>query len=357
MLRKLVFIAMSIVLLAGLVLSLACAQPAPAPAPKPTTTPVSPPAAWPKMIRMTTTAIGGAMHVYGVTVASIIEKNTKVVVTPQPTSGGLEAAELFAKGESEMVATDGYSTQATYMGFQGYTKAPERTRGFSGAYKSAVHFIIRADSKIYKFTDLKGKRCMFIRPGFPLWFDVYTAVFKAYGMTEKDVVMMPALGYREAAQALREGTADATLQYSALPSPEFAELDRTVPIRLIPIDPDKQAQILKDVPYEYMGVVKGGIYSGTPNDTPALWIDSWISIARHLPDDFAYAAIKAVVGNFADLQAAHAMFKKWETKDLAINPVVPFHPGVLKYYKEAGFATPETEQKHNDLLKQTNQKS
>jgi len=91
--------------------------------------------------------------------------------------------------------------------------------------------------------------------------------------------------------------------------------------------------------------------------TSALAILAPITIARQLPDDFAYAAIKGVVENFADLQAAHARFKKWQPADLALNPMVPFHPGVLKYLKEAGLITPETEQKHNELLKSMNQES
>lgn len=358
--RKLIFILLSLVLVFGLSLSLSCAKPAPtptpapAPAPKPSPPP-SPAVAWPKAIRITTPAIGGALYVYGATVAGIIEKNTKVIVTPQPTTGGMEAAELFAKGEADMVATDGYSTLALYAGKPNYTKVTDKMRGFSGAYKAAVHFIVRADSKIYTIADLKGKRAMFIRPAFPLWIDVYTAAFKAYGMTEKDVTMMPALAYREAAQALKEGTADATLQYAAPPSPEFAELARTVPIRILPIPADKQAQILKDVPYEYIGIIKGGTYNGTPDDTPTLYIDSWISLAKQLPDDLAYAAIKAVVENIADLQAAHAMFKVWQPKDLAANPIIPYHSGALKYYKEKGLLASEAEKKHSDMLKEMNQ--
>lgn len=371
--NKLFYLSLSILLMGVLILgSLSCAKPAPAPAPTPAPAPApapkpapaptpapapAPAPAWPKAIRLTTPSIGTSLAVYGATVAGIIEKNTKVVVTPQPTTGGLEAAQLFAGGEAEMCAANAYDVQSTYTGRQNYTKATDRARFFSGAYQSVMHIVVRADSKIYTFADLKGKKCMFFRPGSPPHNDPYLASLKAYGMTENDLTIVPALGPTDAVQALKEGMADATMQLSTPPNPQFLELDRTIPVRLVPIEPAKQAQILKDIPYMYIVTIKGGTYKGTPDDTPALALDAPISIARQLPDDFAYAAIKAVIENFADLQAGHAMFKTWKPADLAANPAVPYHPGVLKYYKEAGLLTPEMEQKHNELLKLMDQKS
>lgn len=354
----------SLILVTVLVLSIfiwvsGCSQPAPSPtsAPKPAATaaPAAAPASWPKAIRITSPAVGTSAAVYAATVSGIVEKSTKVIVTPQPTSGGAEAAQLFAKGESEMAIANGFVLQSIYVGREDYTKAPEKIRWFSGAYKTVVHFLVRADSDIKTFADLKGKRCMFERPADSTYSDAYKAVLKAYGMTEKDVTIMQSLGPKESSQALREKMADAALVYSAPPIPQYMELDRTTPIRLLAIPQEKQAQVLKDVPYTSIVMIKGGTYSGTPADTPALYQDAPIVIARALPDDFVYAAIKAVVTNFADLQAAHAMFKTWKPADLAVNTLLPFHPSVLKYYKEAGFITPALEQKHNELLKQMNQ--
>jgi len=355
--NRLAFITTLVLLSLVVTMGLACTGPATAPSPKPAAAPSPVQTAWPKAIRITSPAVGTSANVYAAALAGIVEKNTKVIVTPQPTSGGAEAAELFAKGEAEMAIANGYALQSVYLGRAGFTKAPDRIRWFTGAYKTVVQFIVRADSGIKTVTDLKGKRCMFDRPADSTYADAYKAVLKAYGMTEKDVTIMPSLGPRESAQALREKTADATMVYSAPPIPEYVEMDRTVPVRLLPIDPDKQAQVLKDVSYDSMAVIKGGTYSGSPNDTPALSMDAPIVVAKGLPDDFVYAAVKAVVTNFADLQAAHAMFKTWKPADLAANSLLPFHPAVLKYYKEAGFVTPEIEQKHNEWLKAMGQQN
>jgi len=342
--KRCVVIVMSILLLLGLSLPLACAEPAPT-------------AEWPNAISLTTPKVGTTLNVYGSAVAGIIEKSTGVVVTPQPCTGGLEAIQLLAAGESDMGAANAYDTLSTYIGREKYTKATDRVRFFSGAYASVYHVVVRADSGIKTFADLKGKRCMFLRPGSPPHNDPWMVSLKAYGMTDADITVMPSLSPKDSAQALKEGTADAAGFLSAPPNSVYLELDRTVPIHLLPIEPNNQAQILGDIPYMQLTTIKGGTYTGTPADTPALVILAPISIARQLPDDFAYAAIKGIIENFADLQAAHARFKTWQPADLALNPVVPFHPGVLKYLKEAGLITPETEQKHNELLKSMDQKS
>lgn len=293
------------------------------------------------------------MTVYEVAVAAIIEKNTGVVVTPQPATGGLEAQQLFSKGESQMYATSCYDVLHGYLGDKPdyCLPATDRIRWFAGGYGSAAHFLVRADSDIKTFADLKGKKCMFDRPGMAIWWQVFPNVLKAYGLSTDDIVIMPALGYRESMQALKEGTADATLQYSAVPGPAFKEAALTRPLRVLPIEPDKQAEILKAIPFEHIEIIPGGTYEGTPDDTPALFVWCPLIMDKTLPDDFAYESIKAVIDNFEELQAAHALFKTWKPIDLAADPAVPYHAGVLKYYKEAGMMKPEWEKKHNDMLK------
>ena len=133
------------------------------------------------------------------------------------------------------------------------------------------------------------------------------------------------------------------------------ELEISHPIRILNIDKDKQAAILKDVPYEFIAPIPAGTYKGQTTDVQTLWIPSFISMDSSLPDEFAYQASKAMVEHFDEIQGAHAAFKKWKPADLASSPNAPFHPGALKYYKEAGLLSAEVEKRHNELLELENQ--
>ena len=56
-----------------------------------------------------------------------------------------------------------------------------------------------------------------------------------------------------------------------------------------------------------------------------------------LPDDLAYAVVKAVVENFADFRRLHPVLSKLDVEDMVPREtVIPIHPGALKYFHEAG---------------------
>lgn len=344
----------SLLLLVSLVL-VACSPQTTSPTPatqKPaaTGTPVAASPSWPKTITITTPSTGTGLNIYGGAIATMIERYTKVVAVVQPTTSGEESAAAFGRGDSEMSGAGGLSFRALYQG-----KGADLVRGLSGAYFAVYQIGVRSDSNIRTIADLKGKRCMFSRPGQPDYELIWPAVLKAYGMTEKDIVLMPALTQKDAAQALIEKTADAFLQCASMPQVTFLELDRSVGLRLLPIDPDKIKAIQKELSWPGSITVPAGLYKGTTVDTPALLIRSWFTAKKSLPDDFMYAVAKAMIEHISELKAAHAQFKDWTPQDLLADSVVPFHAGAFKYYKEAGLVTPELQQRQNDILKQMNQ--
>lgn len=319
--------------------------------------PQVPSAQWPKAIALTTAGVGSGMHIYGAAASALIEKYTKVVGAVQPCASSSEAIQLLAKGEAQMATGNAVDSLYVYTGVAPFIKAPETVRGFTGAYRANAHFIVRADSRIKTFADLKGKKAMFQRPGQPTFEQAYPAILKAYGLTVKDLTIMPALGYNEAAQGLKEKTADVFFHWAAPPGPAFLDLARAIPIRILTVDKEKMPGILKEVPFLTDGWIKGGTYSGEPNDVYTLVNISWLIIAKKMPDDFAYAALKAMAEHIPDLEATHAMFKGWTPKDLAADPVIPYHAGVFKYYKDTGVMTPAWEQKHFDMLKKMGQQN
>ena len=180
----------------------ACAPSAPS-QPTPGGSAALPVQPYPTKVIMTTVSVGGALQIYGAAVSNIIEKYTKVVVAPQPTSGGVESLQLMLRNESQLCTATSLTMNQAWNGYAPFDKSANIVRSVSGAYESYAHFFVRADSGIKSFADLKGKRLMFERPGENNFSDLYTAALKAYGLSLSDVVIMPALTYVEAATALQ----------------------------------------------------------------------------------------------------------------------------------------------------------
>lgn len=86
-------------------------------------------------------------------------------------------------------------------------------------------------------------------------------------------------------------------------------------------------------------VIPGGMYAGNPDDVPTIATRAVLVTSSALPDDLAYALVKAVSGNFADFRRLHPVLSTLELKDMVPGgTVIPIHPGALTYYREAGLA-------------------
>jgi len=98
-------------------------------------------------------------------------------------------------------------------------------------------------------------------------------------------------------------------------------------------------KLMADRPYWVKAKIKGGVYKGHDQDIPGSFAVSTILIAdQSMPDATAYAIVKALLENNAELTKAHALGKEWTTEQATegVKGVIPFHPGAEKYLKEKG---------------------
>ena len=331
----------------------ATAKPSPA-APPPAPSPTGLPAGWPKAMTITTPSAGASISVYGTAVAKIIETKLKIATAPLNTSGSLEAAVAMIKGDAQLTATSG--AEVIYA-IQNKAPLPAGSAGimrglFWGEYGSDTTFVVRADSNINSIADLKGKRVMASRPGQALYEDNWRATLEAYGMTEKDITLMPALGQAEAAQALKEGRADCIFQASATPAPAYVELANATPIRIVSLSDAAVKNVLDKLPWTMKKVIPAGAYKGMDKEAVITTALAGTMVRKDLPDDLVYAIAKAVDENIGELTSVHPSFKTWTIKGLANTPYGIYHAGAFKYFSEKGYLLPESIAKHKAFLTQ-----
>jgi TRAP transporter TAXI family solute receptor len=85
-------------------------------------------------------------------------------------------------------------------------------------------------------------------------------------------------------------------------------------------------------------MVKAGTYPFMEKDYPT--VRQWVSLlaGAHVPDEVVYKYVKAIAENEARVQSIGGSLKTSFTRaKMASNPAnLPYHPGALRYYKEAG---------------------
>ena len=81
----------------------------------------------------------------------------------------------------------------------------------------------------------------------------------------------------------------------------------------------------------------GGLYKGVDYAADCPASSGEIIINAKVPDDVAYAMVKAMAEGAEEYRNHHAAFKNFTAEGMATGLFLPLHPGAAKYYREMGY--------------------
>jgi len=205
-------------------------------------------------------------------------------------------------------------------------------------YPEPLTVVARADAGIRDFQDLRGRRVGIGRSGagYPFTRDV---VLAAYGWTLADFGRVLELDPAGQEQALCGNQVDAVFFVAGHPNGLTQGVTTGCRAKLVRVAGKPIDRLLATHAEYSASVIPGGMYAGNPDDVPTIATRAVLVTSSALPDDLAYALVKAVSGNFADFRRLHPVLSTLELKDMVPGgTVIPIHPGALAYYREAGLA-------------------
>jgi TRAP transporter TAXI family solute receptor len=214
-----------------------------------------------------------------------------------------------------------------------------------------VGLLVRKDSPIRTIHDIKGKRLTGEYPAqLAVWYNMFGALASA-GLSWKDVKVVAVPAANEGVDALVQGRADATQH--ALNSAKIREADASVGVRHISIDcsPEGEKRLRQAVTGYYPRTIKAGTGLAVVEDTCFVAYDICLTSHRGAPDAVVGAVIKALWDNIEKLPPVHPAFKEW-TRERAVDPdvTIPYHPGVISFYKERGVWSAKMDETQKKLL-------
>lgn len=290
-----------------------------------------------QLITIGTATVGGAWYPMGGALANVISSyvpNTKATATP--TAATIENLSSMKAKKMEIGICTADVPYQVYRGIKGMEK-DENLRSLVMSDSTFVGIIVKKNSGINSFTDLKGKKMGTGIAGSATYF-IVEEVLKGHGMTYDDVQPYKG-GNAQQAQALKDGNIDAFIM--TIPcggaSPAVVELATTADIKFIPIAKDVLEKINTANPYYTIGEIPVGYIKGLDKPVPTLSIGTVIAIRQDLPEDLVYNITKAMFEHKNELDAIQPQWKLTTKETAAKNIPMPLHPGAEKYYKEAGF--------------------
>lgn len=343
--RKVYFV-LAIVLVAMILIG-GCAAPAPAPAPL----------SLPKEVKLGTHEVGSFFNVAGTAVASLSTKYTPMTVKVVALAGPPAWLPMMETLEIDMGILNAYDAKAAWTGTKAYQE-PTGGKGFEirlleiGS-PTQLGIIVPKDSAIMKISEIKGKRFPSEFGGHPLINDMYAAFLANGGLTYDDVIGVPRVGPGAGkVESLVERKVDADLM--TLGDPAAFELEPTVGIRYLDLDtsPEAMARTHEYFPYNPVTVQPGPANPGVVHpDTVIFSYDVYIVARADLSDDVAYEIVKATYSYYVELGDVHDKLKMWTADGMATaTSTVPYHPGAIRWYQEAGVWTSEMEAHQKELL-------
>jgi TRAP transporter TAXI family solute receptor len=144
-----------------------------------------------------------------------------------------------------------------------------------------LFFVVRADSPIRSFSDLRGRRIA-VGPRTSGMVQHAHGLFGALGMRFSDFSPIY-LDFAAGAAALAAGEVDAQFQ-CPIPNAVMTELAQRVWLRVLPYEPAELEAVLRAVPYYRRTVMRAGAIRGLEADLPQVAVVNVLVTHRRLAD-------------------------------------------------------------------------
>ena len=287
-----------------------------------------------QQLKMMTGPQGGSWYPLGGAIQGIIEKNvpgTSMQVLP---GAGISNVLGVQTGKADLGFGNASSTYDGSIGRDPFKQKTNNVCHVATLYFQYFHLVALADAGIKTVADAKGKALTTQQKG-NTGEQMTRDVLKIYGLDYGTMSKVNFGSYNDSVAQLKDGHAQIFGLITTVPASSVMDLASARDVRVleIPEDKFKAAQALNRG-YDKR-IIKAGSYPKQDKDVQTIGTWTHLIASCKLPEDLVYKITKALATNVDNLGNVVAAVKGLSVKDMAADVGVPFHPGALKFYKEA----------------------
>ena len=296
-------------------------------------------------IRIGTGERGGTFHTQGLALKAVLDRipqTAGVEVVESPAGISIENANRLDAGDIDFGVISAPWVVAASQGTAPFMHAIDLCIA-APMNLGPNFFICRADSKLRKVADLRGKRvAVGMKDGGMA--PHAEGVFAALGIGPDDLDRVY-VDFAEGAEMLATGAVDAQFQ-CPVPNRVINDLSERVLLRVLSYDPAHLDAALKAIPHDRRIMMKKGALRGLDQDLPQLGVLNLL--VTHARTDAATVerVVRAIVlaapelGRIDPLFAGLADLLDMFRHNSKVRPEfggVELHPGAVRAYRELGF--------------------
>ncbi len=291
-----------------------------------------------------TIGTGGVTGVYyptGGAICRLVNKNRKshgIRCSVESTGGSIYNLNMIRAGELDLGTVQSDWQYHSYHGTKKFKdQGPDKNlRAVFSVHPEPVNVVVRDDSGIKSFKDLKGKRVNIGNAGSGTRATM-EVIMEAMGWTTADFKIASELKSSEQSAALCDNKVDAIVFPVGNPSGTIKEATTSCDAHLIDVTGPEIDKLVNDNDFYRTAVIPGGMYRGTPDDVQTFGVGATFVTSSKVPEDVVYNIVKAVFDNFDDFKKLHPAFSVLKREEMIKDGLsAPLHRGAIKYYKEVG---------------------
>ena len=297
-------------------------------------------------ITIGTNPAGTMYFVVGGGISKLLSDKLDVKATAQPYAGSSVYLPLVQSGEVTMGFSSTIDSGMAYGGVGPYEKggALKGLRAVTQLWPLPYAFFAKASSGMKSVSDLKGRKVAVNFKANASLRRANRAMLLAGGVDpDKDVTAITVSGLPEGYKGVTEGRFEAAA--TALAIPLARKANASIPGGIVILDVSgKNATtdfISKQMPGLYITKSKPSKNKpGVEKEISVVGFDIFLVIGKDVSEERAYEITKTIHQNWGDLQEKYRVLKRNSVNKLASpTNTIPYHPGAVRYYKEAGLWT------------------
>lgn len=216
-------------------------------------------------------------------------------------------------------------------------KAYKKLRAVFSVHPEPLQIIVRGDSGINGWDDLKGKRVNIGNPGSGQRGTMELLMGQA-GWKKSDFKLATELTSSEQSKALCDGKIDAYIYTVGVPNAGVAVATDGCGAKIVNFrNKLAKANVTPEKPYYAWATIPKGTYKTTSSDVTTWGVKATFVTSADTPADVVYEVTRAVFENIDDFRKLHPAFRNLDPKIMVKDAIsAPIHVGAMKYFKEKG---------------------
>jgi len=294
-----------------------------------------------KLITIGTGGVTGVYYPAGGAICRLVNRGRKahgIRCSVESTGGSIDNIDMLRKGEVDIAVVQSDWQYHAYNGTDFFSKQkPMKTmRSLFSLHSEPFTVIVRKDSGIDKFDQIKGKKVNFgsVGSGIRATMDF---VIKQKGWKNADFAKVTELKPSEQTAALCNKDIDVMIYTAGHPNGAVQEVTTTCETKIVPVDGPDIDKMIQTNPYYAYTIIPGGMYNGTPNDVKTIGVKATFVTTSEEDEETIYQVVKAVFDNFDNFKTLHPVFGLLDANKLVHEGnTAPLHKGAARYFKEKG---------------------